>query len=252
MSAATGGGEAPPAAAAADAPAASGSSDPLLQYVILRRDLWGELEWPLGSVVAQGCHAATAALWESRDLAATQEYCAPENLDHMHKLGGRGVGVGHTGGAGGRRRAARRRMLHQAPRLMCTLRGCLARLHAHMLRPLQVVLEIKGEAQLRALAAKLAEAGVPHKLWVEQVGAAAPPQPTAPKMQAGTHAGMQAGRLPTGVHPPCPSADGVRFRPPPPPPPPQPEDFATCLATAPARKSTVAPHVKKLKLCKGT
>lgn len=63
----------------------------------------------------------------------------------------------------------------------------------------QVVLEIKGESQLRALAAKLAEAGVPHKLWVEQ-----------------------------------------------------PEDFATCLATAPSRKSAVAPHVKKLKLCKGT
>jgi hypothetical protein len=64
---------------------------------------------------------------------------------------------------------------------------------------LQVVLEVKGEAQLRGLAAKLAEAGVPHKLWVEQ-----------------------------------------------------PEDFATCLATAPNRKSAVAPLVKKLKLCKGT
>lgn len=65
--------------------------------------------------------------------------------------------------------------------------------------PSQVVLEIKGEPQLRALAAKLAEAGVPHKLWVEQ-----------------------------------------------------PEDFATCLATAPCRKSAVAPLVKKLKLCRGT
>jgi hypothetical protein len=63
---------------------------------------------------------------------------------------------------------------------------------------LQVVLEIKSEEQLRNLSAKLAEAGVAHKLWVEQ-----------------------------------------------------PEDFATCLATAPARKSAVAPHVKKLKLCKG-
>lgn len=31
----------------------------------------------------------------------------------------------------------------------------------------------------------------------------------------------------------------------------QPEDFATCLATAPCRKSLVAPHVKKLQLCKG-
>ena len=32
----------------------------------------------------------------------------------------------------------------------------------------------------------------------------------------------------------------------------QPEDFATCLATHPAAKSTVAAHFKKLKLCKGT
>lgn len=64
---------------------------------------------------------------------------------------------------------------------------------------MQVVLEIKSEVQLRNLAAKLSEAGVAHKLWVEQ-----------------------------------------------------PEDFATCLATAPNRKSAVAPLLKKLKLCKGT
>lgn len=32
-------------------------------------------------------------------------------------------------------------------------------------RLLQVVLEVKGETQLRNLAAKLVEAGVPHKLW---------------------------------------------------------------------------------------
>lgn len=65
--------------------------------------------------------------------------------------------------------------------------------------PPQVVLEVKGEAQLRSLADKLAAAGVPHKLWVEQ-----------------------------------------------------PEDFATCIATAPLPKSQLQPHVKKLKLCKGS
>ncbi|KAL4448558.1 hypothetical protein ABPG75_005777 [Micractinium tetrahymenae] len=147
--AAAGSGAPPPAAADPSSTGGGGAApaDPLLQYVVLRRDLWAELDWPLGSVVAQGCHAATAALWESRESATTQEYCAPENIDHMHK----------------------------------------------------VVLEIKGEPQLRALAAKLTEAGVPHKLWVEQ-----------------------------------------------------PEDFATCLATAPCSKSAVAPHVKKLKLCRGT
>lgn len=64
--------------------------------------------------------------------------------------------------------------------------------------PTQVVLEIKSEAQLRKLATKLGEAGVAHKLWIEQ-----------------------------------------------------PEDFATCLSTAPAPKSAVAPLLKKLKLAKG-
>lgn len=58
----------------------------LLQYVVLRKDLWKDLNWPLGSIVAQGCHAATAALWLSRDEAITQQYCSPENLDHMHKV----------------------------------------------------------------------------------------------------------------------------------------------------------------------
>lgn len=61
----------------------------------------------------------------------------------------------------------------------------------------QVVLEVKGEEQLRNVAAKLEQAGVRHKLWVEQ-----------------------------------------------------PEDFPTCVATAPYPKSVVAPLLKKLKLCK--
>ena len=84
------------AAAAAGEPAASdppaggsggggAAPDPLLQYVVLRRDLWTDMEWPLGSVVAQCCHAATAALWLSRDAADTLAYCSPDNLDHMHK-----------------------------------------------------------------------------------------------------------------------------------------------------------------------
>ena len=57
---------------------------------------------------------------------------------------------------------------------------------------------MKGEAQLRGLAEKLAAAGVVHKLWVEQ-----------------------------------------------------PEDFPTCVATAPYPKALVQPLVKRLKLCRG-
>lgn len=84
--AAAAGQDPPPATASSGGGGDSPPADPLLQYVVLRRDLWGELGWPLGSVVAQGCHAATAALWLSRDAPDTQAYCAPENLDHMHKV----------------------------------------------------------------------------------------------------------------------------------------------------------------------
>lgn len=92
------------------------AQDPVVQYVILRKDLWTEQKWPLGSVVAQACHASSAAMWMHRDDEITMKYLADENLDHMHK----------------------------------------------------VVLEVKGEAQLKNLSEKLTEAGVKHKLWVEQ------------------------------------------------------------------------------------
>jgi hypothetical protein len=58
----------------------------LLQYIILRKDLWTVHKWPLGSVIAQGCHASTAALWMSRNEEYTNQYCSPGNLDHMHKV----------------------------------------------------------------------------------------------------------------------------------------------------------------------
>lgn len=73
--------------------------------------------------------------------------------------------------------------LFPVPALLC----CLA----------QVVLEVKGETQLRNLSAQLQDAGVQHKLWVEQ-----------------------------------------------------PEDYPTCLATKPYRRSEVGQHFRKLQLCK--
>lgn len=58
--------------------------DPLVQYVVLRRDLIDA--WPLGSVVTQGCHAAVAAVWAHKDDPHTREYCGEANLDRMHKV----------------------------------------------------------------------------------------------------------------------------------------------------------------------
>lgn len=74
---------APDAAAAAGEEGAKEAVDVLVQYVVLRRDLADA--WPLGSVVAQGCHAAVSAVWAHRDHPDTAAYCAPDNLDRMHK-----------------------------------------------------------------------------------------------------------------------------------------------------------------------
>ncbi|CAN8067509.1 unnamed protein product [Agarophyton chilense] len=51
-------------------------SDPLVQYVVVRRDLLDE--WPVGSVIAQGVHASVAAIWKSRNALHTAQYCSPQ------------------------------------------------------------------------------------------------------------------------------------------------------------------------------
>ncbi|KAI0563792.1 Peptidyl-tRNA hydrolase PTH2 [Gracilaria domingensis] len=50
-------------------------SDPLVQYVVVRRDLLEQ--WPVGSVIAQGVHASVAAIWQSRLTSPTTQYCSP-------------------------------------------------------------------------------------------------------------------------------------------------------------------------------
>lgn len=72
------------AASTTSAPAPS--ADPLVQWVVLRKDLWGEIGWPLGPVIAQACHASSAALFCYRDDPQTQSYTSPASIDHMHKV----------------------------------------------------------------------------------------------------------------------------------------------------------------------
>ncbi|OQV22148.1 putative peptidyl-tRNA hydrolase PTRHD1 [Hypsibius exemplaris] len=55
-----------------------GGKDQLIQYLILR----GDLKWPVGSLVAQGAHAASAALHIFREDSQTQRFLA--DLDRMH------------------------------------------------------------------------------------------------------------------------------------------------------------------------
>mmetsp|Transcript_28171 Transcript_28171/g.47680 ORF Transcript_28171/g.47680 Transcript_28171/m.47680 type:complete len:157 (+) Transcript_28171:117-587(+) len=59
--------------------------DPMFQYIVLRRDLQEKEGWPLGSLVAQGSHAAVAAIAENWDDSDTQAYVAPAALGSMHK-----------------------------------------------------------------------------------------------------------------------------------------------------------------------
>lgn len=62
----------------------SGTSRRLVQYVIVRSDLIHTLSWPLGAVITQACHAATAAIHLHYSDPDTQEYLA--ELDSMHKV----------------------------------------------------------------------------------------------------------------------------------------------------------------------
>ncbi|KAM2579847.1 hypothetical protein TB2_005227 [Malus domestica] len=73
----------PAAEATPDIPK-SDTTDVLVQYVVLRRDLIDT--WPTGSVVTQGCHASVSAIWSHKGDPITLQYCSPENIDSMHKL----------------------------------------------------------------------------------------------------------------------------------------------------------------------
>uniref|UniRef100_A0A1A8MN05 peptidyl-tRNA hydrolase n=2 Tax=Nothobranchius TaxID=28779 RepID=A0A1A8MN05_9TELE len=96
--------------------AAPGAASPgrLVQYIVVRSDLVHKLSWPLGAVITQACHAATAAVHLNYGDPDTQRYLA--ELDCMHK----------------------------------------------------VVLGAPDEAALSGLSDSLTQAGVSHKLWIEQ------------------------------------------------------------------------------------
>ncbi|XP_077600327.1 putative peptidyl-tRNA hydrolase PTRHD1 [Stigmatopora nigra] len=93
---------------------AAGTPGRLVQYIVVRSDLVHKLSWPLGAVITQACHAATAAIHLHYADGDTQHYLA--ELDSMHK----------------------------------------------------VVLGAPDEVALTGLSASLTQAGVAHKLWMEQ------------------------------------------------------------------------------------
>ncbi|KAM7536799.1 hypothetical protein Aperf_G00000084396 [Anoplocephala perfoliata] len=60
------------------------TSRTLVQYIIIRSDLRSSLSWPLGAVIAQACHASTAALQKFADHDETKAYVA--DLENMTKI----------------------------------------------------------------------------------------------------------------------------------------------------------------------
>lgn len=56
----------------------------LVQYVIVNGEIVSKLQWPLGAVIAQCCHATTAINFLTQDDTETQTYF--NDLANMHKV----------------------------------------------------------------------------------------------------------------------------------------------------------------------
>ena len=79
-------GVAPAEASSSDTTRSAVDDDGLVQFVVVRRDLLKTMEWPVGSVMSQACHACLAVTWENKDDPDVIAYLAPENIDSMHKV----------------------------------------------------------------------------------------------------------------------------------------------------------------------
>ena len=55
--------------------------DPVVQYVVVSRELLTEKNWSVGSIIAQAVHASVAAVWSSRDNETTNKYCEHSTTD---------------------------------------------------------------------------------------------------------------------------------------------------------------------------
>ena len=98
----------------------SPESDVIVQAVVVRRDLLKTMEWPVGSVIAQACHACLAVAWEHRDDPCVAEYLAVSNLDSMHKVVKECKGEAQVRSKLGGRTLACLRELHIHHRVRCT------------------------------------------------------------------------------------------------------------------------------------
>jgi len=56
----------------------------IVQYVVVRTDLVTAMDWSIGSIIAQACHATTVSTQIYKDDPHTKKYL--EDLDNMHKV----------------------------------------------------------------------------------------------------------------------------------------------------------------------
>ncbi|XKL61682.1 hypothetical protein PGB90_001515 [Kerria lacca] len=56
----------------------------IVQYILVRGDLLKNLNWSLGAVVAQACHACVAVIHQYYTDECTQQYV--QDIDNMHKV----------------------------------------------------------------------------------------------------------------------------------------------------------------------
>lgn len=60
------------------------ANNPLVQYILLRRDLKKMKNYNDGAIIAQACHASNAILYRTINDSLSQMYF--QDLDRMHKI----------------------------------------------------------------------------------------------------------------------------------------------------------------------
>ncbi|GAW81917.1 hypothetical protein, conserved [Plasmodium gonderi] len=59
--------------------------NPIVQYILINKEILDK-KWPLGSIIAQACHACVAVIAENQDDQEVKEYVSVEKINNMHKV----------------------------------------------------------------------------------------------------------------------------------------------------------------------
>ncbi|KAI4837385.1 peptidyl-tRNA hydrolase PTRHD1 [Plasmodium brasilianum] len=57
----------------------------IVQYILINKEILDK-KWPLGSIIAQACHACIAVIAENIDDQIVKEYISAEKINNMHKI----------------------------------------------------------------------------------------------------------------------------------------------------------------------